>query len=182
MKISDLKKGLNERGYTCEGCAEKADYVDRFLQVQFEPIIATPIPSPPPPPPPSSSDFDVEKIMAQMQENKKRQERIKRKMREKGYDESTLDMLSSLSGSLGGGKDMTDDQMMKMMESLAGKVTDEPSSTSSSTSSKKGKENTSPSSSSNNNDDYEFYNSNNYYKRDINYNNRNFNSKKVMYL
>jgi hypothetical protein len=84
MKISDLKKGLNERGYTCEGCAEKADYVERFLQVQFEPIIATPIPSPPPPPPPpppSSSDFDVEKIMAQMQENKKRQERIKRKMR-----------------------------------------------------------------------------------------------------
>jgi len=37
-------------------------------------------------------------------------------------------------------------------------------------------------SSSNNNDDYEFYNSNNYNKRDINYNKRNFNSKKGMYL
>ena len=130
LKISALKAILASRGTSCDGCAEKADYVEKAWETRDLPTVSV-TPTPPPPPPPASDfsgfggggaggadNFDIDALMAQMNKGKKRIERLKKKMEARGMDTSGIDA-SSL-GSLADGGGIDDEQLIQILASIGG--------------------------------------------------------------
>ena len=91
LKIKDLRALLASRGRSCEGCSEKADYVDLALEVQHLPTLAaTPTPTPAP-----MDNEEIERIVRQMKERQSgggaRIARVKAKMAARGMSTAGLD-------------------------------------------------------------------------------------------
>lgn len=123
MKVSELKKMLADRGQVCDGCAEKADYVDRVAETQHMPTVVPRAPEPKPDDLPPGvrtqgrePPFSIDDIMKQFQHSNERQERIKKMLADRGYDPALAEKMS-LSGM---GDKVSDEQAVDMIIRIAG--------------------------------------------------------------
>eukprot|EP00051_Salpingoeca_urceolata_P032428 m.15713 g.15713 ORF g.15713 m.15713 type:complete len:266 (-) comp5076_c1_seq1:2011-2808(-) len=80
MRTKELRAMLSDRGVQCNGCAEKTDLVERVLETQHLPLKY------PPPPPEHVPNVNYDDIMAALEKDREKQDKLRESLRAQGID------------------------------------------------------------------------------------------------